>query len=599
MKLQKKLLFSYLIVILLPVILISYFLITKTTEETLKQTGSINEISFRQMRNNISNLFGSYIQISDSIRSDTPLNDLLEKEYPESDDFGVKYFDYYNIYSMYKNKYALYYINGIKITVYSDNDELVYDNEFFFSLTDEFKNTEWYEKVQKSKGINFIGTPYFSDNKYQIPMGRILNSEASYGYTNLLSIVIPENLIYRLIEKEAANKSIYILSDDNYIISSTDRDKIGQKYEDIYETQTKHPDISSIEQEIIINNGDETIYADKLSDKGSLSHCKVISIVSSRPIIEKNREIIRDSIVICVFSVIIATAFVLIFSRQLSSRLKKLVRNMSKIKDGKFDVFVSYDEKDEIGELSRSFKTMIDRINALITEVYVAELKVKNFELKTKEAQIRALQSQINPHFLFNSMESIRSNLLKKQDFETSDIVESFARLLRKSIDWTNDNIPLQQEIELVEHYLKVQKFRFRQKLVYEINIDQQYYQNLIPKFSLQPLVENAIYHGIEMKRDGGCIQIYSETFESHFKIVVRDNGIGISTENLEIIKEKLTNWKEEKVAGGIGILNVHQRFKMFYGENYGLEYESIQGVGTTVSAIIPSEKREGGIGNV
>lgn len=599
MKLQKKLLFSYLIVVLLPVILISYFLITRTTDETLKQTGYINEISFRQIKNNISNLFGTYMQISENIVSDVPLNDFLVKEYPAATDYGVKYFDYFSIYNMYKNRYVLDNINGINISIYTDNDQIVCDNQFFFPLNKEIENTIWYKGVLANKGTNFIGSPYINNNKFQIPLGRVLNYNDPYDYTNLLKIEIPEYFLYRLIEKEAENKTIYIINKDNNILSSTNRDSIGLKFEEIFEIPKELSDLANIKQETILDTGDGTYYIDKLSDKGTLSQCKVVTIVSSRSILEKSREIIRDSMIICIASVILALAFVIIFSKQLSSRLKKLVRNMSKIEDGKFDVFVSYNEKDEIGELSRSFKTMICRIDSLINEVYVAELKVKNFELKTKEAQIHALQSQINPHFLFNSMESIRSNLLKKHDFETSDIIENFARLLRKSIDWTSDNIPLQQEIELVEHYLKVQKFRFRQKLEYDINIDPQFHHILIPKFSLQPLVENAIYHGIEMKRNGGNIQIYCEIVEPNLKIIIRDNGIGINEVDLEKIKERLFRWEEESSSDKIGALNVHQRLKMFYGDEYGLEIDSSQDLGTTVSILIPIPQKEGGNADV
>jgi two-component system sensor histidine kinase YesM len=270
-----------------------------------------------------------------------------------------------------------------------------------------------------------------------------------------------------------------------------------------------------------------------------------------------------------------------LYSNALTSRLKLLVKNMSKIKDGKFDVFVSSDKDDEIGDLSRSFKSMVNRINNLINEVYL-------LEIKKKEAEINALQSQINPHFLFNTMESIRMNLWKKDDFETSEIVQKFAQLLRKSIDWASDGIELKKEIELVATYLDIQKYRYREKLEYVIQIDDELNNYIIPKFTLQPIVENAIYHGIEMKKGKGRVTISSQVSEQGLKVIVKDDGIGMDEDKLSTVRKQISSPMEEDRKTRIGIRNVHQRLKLYYGETYGVSIYSNKNTGTVVEILLP-----------
>jgi two-component system sensor histidine kinase YesM len=273
--------------------------------------------------------------------------------------------------------------------------------------------------------------------------------------------------------------------------------------------------------------------------------------------------------------------FVVFLSRTLTNRLKLLVKNMSKISDGKFDVFVRYEGNDEISELYASFKNMVERINTLINEVYV-------LDIEKKDAEIKALQSQINPHFLFNTMESIRMNLWNKQDYETSEIIQKFSKLLRKSIDWGTEKIALKQEIDLVETYLKIQQYRYKNKFEYTIEIDETLFDCVIPKFTLQPIVENAIYHGIEMKKGKSMLFITTEIVNNDFKIIIQDDGVGIDEEKLCQIKEQILQEGFSSSNSRIGIRNVHQRIQLSYGRNYGIIIDSKKNSGTKVEILLP-----------
>jgi two-component system sensor histidine kinase YesM len=254
---------------------------------------------------------------------------------------------------------------------------------------------------------------------------------------------------------------------------------------------------------------------------------------------------------------------------------------MSMVSEGNFKVFVDCSGTDEISELARDFKIMVEKVNALINEVYI-------LDIKKKEAEFNALQSQINPHFLFNTMESIRMNLWNRQDYATSEIIQQFALLLRKSIERTDDIIPIYQESELVETYLKIQKYRYGEKLEYEINIPETFYYNIIPKFTLQPIVENAVYHGICQKKGKGKLSIIADKLGDFLCITVEDNGAGMVESKLKEINEQLSENQADKGSGRIGIRNVHQRLRLYFGSPYGMTITSRKNVGTRVEILLP-----------
>lgn len=177
---------------------------------------------------------------------------------------------------------------------------------------------------------------------------------------------------------------------------------------------------------------------------------------------------------------------------------------------------------------------------------------------------------------------------MKNKDFESSDTIVRFSRLIHKSFEWGSDFIPLRSEIELVEDYLKIQVSRRRNKLEYQIHTNSQYDNIAVPKFILQPLVENAISHGIETKKEGGRIEIFCGLCGDSIKITVSDNGSGMPLEVLKTIRQRLDNWSVSTESSHIGILNVHQRLKLYYGEKYGVEIHSEQGIRTSVSISFP-----------
>ena len=282
------------------------------------------------------------------------------------------------------------------------------------------------------------------------------------------------------------------------------------------------------------------------------------------------------SLIIGFVALIIAEGLVVIFTRSIVKPIQKLKRLMKKAQGG--DLTVSFNTKysDEIGELGSSFNTMVKEINNLINLVQVEE--------KSKRiAEMNVLQAQIKPHFMYNTLDTIRWMAEEHNEDDIVEIIEAFTNLLRISLSKGKEIISVKEEVNHVQSYLIIQKIRYEDKLDYEIDFEEKILNYKLIKLILQPLVENAIYHGIKEKRGNGKIFIKGKIEGDLLCFTVIDNGKGIEEELLNKINKMLINTSEKGTEVGYGIFNVNERIRLTYGEEYGLTYKSVYGEGTTV----------------
>ncbi|HZH63036.1 MAG TPA: sensor histidine kinase [Metabacillus sp.] len=296
---------------------------------------------------------------------------------------------------------------------------------------------------------------------------------------------------------------------------------------------------------------------------------------------------IKFMVIFLFFVILLSSIFFFVrFSKRITNPIENLVSAMKVVQNGDFkavDTFKLSDEKDEIGILHRNFFIMIERINDLINENYEKQLLIKDTEFK-------ALQSQINPHFLYNTLESINwLAKINKQD-QISKMVESLGFLLRNAISLKEDVITVQEEIEMVQHYITIQKFRFEERLDFSLDIQENVKGCLVPKLMIQPLVENAINYALEMMMEPCKIKVSAFKEGNELHLVVEDNGIGMDKAQLEQVRRG-----EFKTRGnGIGLSNIDSRIKFVFGTKYGLQIDSELNIGTKVLIIIPYQTRWG-----
>ncbi|MEH7387329.1 sensor histidine kinase [Bacillus sp. JJ1521] len=287
--------------------------------------------------------------------------------------------------------------------------------------------------------------------------------------------------------------------------------------------------------------------------------------------------------------IIIAYLMSLGLATSLINPLKRLHRFISKVEVGDFTGKVPVVSKDEIGMLTHGFNHMVERLDTLMDEVYMSKLKEIEMNLRQKETELKMLQAQINPHFLYNSLDTIRGMALERDMDDISIMVESLAQLLRYNIKEEAATVTIKQELLIGEKYLKIQKYRFEEKLTYQFDIPDELLEKKIAKFTLQPILENCIVHGLEPQNGPTKITIRTEILDSDvFVIMISDTGPGIDEEQLEKIRKLLDSNLSHDTVNHIGIMNVHKRIKHLFGDEFGIIINSCPTSGTTVGIKLP-----------
>ena len=315
---------------------------------------------------------------------------------------------------------------------------------------------------------------------------------------------------------------------------------------------------------------------------------RFINVVEQEVIRREAGSIRRSLYGILLACVALALIISFVSARLFSRRINQLVQKMRLLDVGEFNVTTDVKSNDEIGYLEQSFNSMITRLDKHIQTAYV-------YQLESKTAELKALQAQINPHFLFNTLESIRFNALEHQDADTAKMIHLLGNLFRWNIQSGDLFAELRQEINYAETFIELQKLRYADAFDFTTDVPQKLLGLGVPKFILQPLVENAIKHGQRGVESGGIISITArEEPEGILEITVEDNGHGMDEETVRRITERLEQPETEGDDHySIGLSNVHQRIRILFGEPYGLTIRSEPGIRTAVRILMPARSKE------
>lgn len=313
---------------------------------------------------------------------------------------------------------------------------------------------------------------------------------------------------------------------------------------------------------------------------------QVISLDELRLGIKQNLNL---SIVLGIILFVVVIAFALYTSWKIMKGIVEPVKELcdvaTSVGTGDFEVRAQSDRADELAILGQSFNEMVGRIGTLVEDV-------KSEQEKLRAIELQLLQEQINPHFLYNTLDTITWLSEMGENEQVILMVNSLSDFFRTGLSNGKSIVSIREEIKHVESYLKIQQFRYQDILDYEINADESIGEYPIPKLTLQPLVENALYHGIKNKRAKGTITISDVSEGDRIILSVKDDGVGIEPDKLEMIRHTLKGEAGEDAGdrsdGGFGLMNVLQRIQLTYGEGYGIEIDSAPGEGTEVKVIIP-----------
>ncbi len=292
-------------------------------------------------------------------------------------------------------------------------------------------------------------------------------------------------------------------------------------------------------------------------------------------------------ILVVIISMIVFSGLVIFLISHIFKRFDTLTSSVNRIKNGEH-IMLPDEGDDEISEMAHQINDMILSLEKLNKETVENELLMKNTEIK-------ALQNQINAHFMYNVLETIKMLAEIKEDYEISDAVTSLGEMFRYSVKWSSGMVELKEEIKYIRNYLNLLNLRFDYEIFLSLNIPQEYMKLKIPKMSLQPLVENSVYHGIENIAEDTYIYIKAYEEGDVISIEVSDAGVGMTEETLQMLRNRLNSVDavSEDSDHGRALYNVMQRIKMYFGPEYGIEIYSKEGIYTKVVIQIPKEKEK------
>jgi len=426
---------------------------------------------------------------------------------------------------------------------------------------------------------NYIITPTYKRNyqamgvQYVTSFYREINNLNDFSQKlGIMRIDINEDLINKIYKdiKLGDTGYMFIANKDGNIVSHSDKSQISKNIkQNQYFKLVFSKDVGYYKARI---NGKEVLVTHYTSKDQNLIF---VSVVPFKELINQVDVVRNMTIIVILIASVFTFIITYLFSLKITTPIKKLKILMQKVEEGNLDVIANVDRKDEIGALGRSFNSMISKLKNLIEEVY------KN-KISRKEAELRALQAQINPHFLYNTLDAIYWSARIEGAYKTGESVNALAKLFRLALNKGDEITTVEKEVEHLQSYLIIQKMRYTEEPEIVVEVDPCIYNFKTIKLILQPLVENALLHGVAEQEKKGIIKVTGKMVKGDILFEIIDNGVGMDEKTIKEIFEG--DIQEKK---GYGIRNVDERIKLYFGKQYGIKIYSEKGIGTRIEVMI------------
>lgn len=587
MKIRTKIFVANMLVVTILLGVLTNVLIQYVSGILLDKAKENVNYSVSQLALNLDNSMKVYEQVIDSFYINNDIQEALLAHYETDSEAQGVYFDV-----------VTPYMNVIRATTDSLNLMMYTNNPTFqFSdvknIDDEIQEHDWYKAAHYAdKRLSRVWTYMGRSDIYKADVLRLVGK--LYNIFNrselFIAVDVDQRVIQDLISKEGQEQRYIIALNNGQVIADNGMKSIeGQHIQDygFYDEIAANDNISSMYME----DGLKYLLVSKTLDtRHSVSGMKIVSLVSIDQYISKVNQMKWIALALYVGSLLLCMVIIYAISTGLTKRLTVLALKIKEMNTDNLQSFIEVKGNDEISQVSYKFNQMMARMDLLIKQVYEAEIDRKELELKRRESELYALQAQINPHYLFNTLNAIRGNLLENGDHKNADIVKWFAQSFRNMLNRKGDVVRLGEELDAVNTYMNVQMFRYGSRLIYSSEVPESLHPFPIPKLALHTLLENAMIHALENNENDTIIKVRGEWIDDrHYRISVQDNGPGFSTEKLSEIWERLQNPDPESQNQHLGLLNTQQRIQMTFGTDYGLDIVSVAGEETRVSMVLPT----------
>lgn len=566
---KKKFIQLYIFCVLVPLIITdSVVLYIAGSMESQRQAHEMANIA-STVSYNISTLVENAGEIAKSMYTNKRVDSFLAKQYESTSDYYAEYQKFFQD-STLENVLGM---NQILFTMYTDNPTVIKGGKI--GNMSNLKKTAVYEAWKnrgENEGLFFVYESKGYANSYRRKVILLQNLDFfSKDQEKMLKIEFDYNSMMRMLRKMNYDNEILICQGDEIVLSNGSFSGVGKNFDRITVQQKM-----GYKQSFVLHGAQLDIYVLKRE------HGIWERIARALPLLG----------FLVIINVVLPMEFVLLLNHSFTKRIRGLSKVFQSV-NGEHLVQMAHEEgRDEIGSMIRNYNRMVRRTNELIQTVYKNKIKEQEILVGRKNAELLALQSQINPHFLFNALESIRMRSLLKKENETADMVEKLAIMQRQYVDWGNDSVQIEQELEFVQAYLSLQKYRFGDRLNYNLDIDPECTKIRIPKLTIVTFVENACVHGIESKASPGWIFVRVYQKDQQLWIEIEDTGRGMEQQQIQQIQNDMQNADIEimKERKSVGMLNACLRLRIQTKDHVCFSVDGEEGTGTWITIRIPME---------
>ncbi|MGN1156898.1 MAG: histidine kinase [Agathobacter sp.] len=578
-KIRRQMYIVYICALLIPLLILGTVLATSMYKMLNDRYTEELQLNNTRVRNMLSEVTTAVYNISKEIIADQPLRDLVNKDYSNGAQFMVAANGYTKLDELLYNEAE---IN--RVFIYTDNPT-IRDHKQFVQVTDEIAETDWYQRA--------IASPQ--------PFWTVLPSAGTHEYDNLVLVrsIASTDMKYHIV--------VTIRVKDTYVRNRVAHGEVVDAISLGNQGIVYSSQVAWYQQEAFWEVDYEDPYYSfsgkmEVDDKDyfvSVSTCSLYMTNDKLYIctmdgngVNDIRDIMMTWVLILVLSICIPGMVLMAFANYFSARVYLLREEMHKARQQDYNIISKFSGNDELTEAFEDLKFMVQDIKDKEAKVYEAELNEKEIRNKQQVMEYKMLASQINPHYLYNTLETIRMKALTSGNRDVADSIKILGKTLHYVLENTGTaETTLKKELDHVENYLAIQKLRFGDRINYEFviapEVNTEEY-SVLPLL-LQPIVENAVIHGLEVIDGAGKVIIAVEQQEADLLwITVSDSGKGMTEEELEKIREMLKT-PELHPQSSIALYNIQQRIRLYYGEEYGVEIYSEYGKGTQVVMKLPA----------
>lgn len=574
---RNRIFFSILVFLIIPVMM-SFLFLDKPLESVIeRKIGRSAQDALYLVNLNVELFLTDMLQSSVNIAIHPEMTALLK------DPSALTGYEKLRLNDQLLNRLFSSYFTKTYVTVFDRNEHWLSTSYIVQSLLEQYTESDWYkEMLAKPYQLRWMFNDkemLYSDRKPIITLAKTVTDLQTSRNIGMIAFSVPEEEIRPYLT--GLEGEVYLVNKNGVIVSSPSKEMIGRtlpeeiEFELLKENVNGQRIMKSAEGKWIVNH-----------DTVALNGWKIVQVVSYDTVFKEIFDIRQTNVEVIAVIFILFTIITLSISYSISKPLKLLKKRMRDLEDKQFYSAIAVSGPEEISSLIETYNKMVKEIRELL-------VRVKDEYEQKEEMRFQALQAQINPHFILNTLNNIKWMAYIRGNGDVGDMISNLGGIMEGSIGRGGSLIPLSEEIAYIENYIGLMKMKFHDKICMEINIPSELMEQEVIRIMLQPIIENSLIHGIGGKEGPGLIVINGRRDEELFVLTISDNGVGIETNKLLELKRRLTAGAEDPQPERIGIKNVHERIRMQYGDAYGLSIDKGSSTGTVVEIVLPIRKAE------